>query len=301
MALRSLEELCERVRSSGRVKTVALVRAGDATVLEPVLRLQSEGLLRAVLIGNRADIHAAAHALGRTVCDGAILDAQDATAAAALGVRLVREGRADILMKGRLDTASLLKAVSSKTDGVAGGVLSHMALNQLPSYHKLLAVTDGELLPYPTLQQKKQLIENTVSALHALGYEKPKVCILTAAERVNPRMPETIEAAALKEMNQTEHITGCTIEGPIPLDLALRREQAVAAGYSSPCAGDADVLVAPNIHAGSILGKSLAALSGGKAAALALGACCPIVLTSSCASAEEKYHSLILACATCIS
>ena len=300
MVLKSFEEIHDKVRSATAVRTVVLVRAEDEHSQEACSQVQKGGLLKASFVGNREAIKATAAKLGHEISDDRIYDAEDPNSAAALGVQLIREGKGDFLMKGKLETGELLKAVVNKETGLSkGGVMNHMAVNQVPAYHKLLVTCDGGMLTYPTLEQKASIIENVVDALHKLGYEDPKVCVLACAEKVNPKMPETIEAAALKEMNQTGHITGCTIEGPISLDLALVKERSVVKGYESPCSGDADVLLVPNIHAGNILGKSLVEMAGAKMAGLILGAKCPIVLTSRGSSAEEKYNSLILACATC--
>jgi phosphate butyryltransferase len=135
--------------------------------------------------------------------------------------------------------------------------------------------------------------------MNALGVPLPKVCLLAAVEKVNSKMPETVEAAALKEMNHAGTISNCIVEGPISLDLAMVKERSVVKGYESPCAGDADILVVPNIHAGNLLGKSFVEMAGAKMAGLVTGARCPIVLTSRGSSSEEKYNSLILACAVC--
>ena len=300
MILKTFEELHALVRGAEEIRTVALVRAEDEHSQEAVFQVERDGLLKAVFIGNRQAIHETAQSLGQTIDDERIYDAEDPVSAAALSVQLVREGKADFLMKGKLETGELLKAVVNKTDGLSeGGVMSHIAVNEIPSYHKLLVTTDGGMLPYPTLEQKKHIVENAAAALRALGYECPKVCVLTAVEKMNPKMPETMEAAALKEMNQTGHLDGCLVEGPISLDLALVKERSVVKGYESPCAGDADILVVPNIHAGNILGKTLVEMAGAKMAGMILGARCPIVLTSRGSSAEEKYNSLILACAVC--
>lgn len=176
-------------------------------------------------------------------------------------------------------------------------IMSHIAMQTVPRYHKMLVTTDGGMLPYPTLEQKKAIVNNAVSALRALGYDRPKVGILASVEEVNPKMPETVDGAALKEMNQKGEIKNCVVEGPISLDLALVKERAVAKGYESEVAGDADILVAPNVHAGNILGKALIEMAGGKMAGVILGAKAPVGLTSRASSTEEKYYALALAAA----
>lgn len=226
-----------------------------------------------------------------------VISAEGPGDAAGKAVAAVKNGSVDFLMKGRLETPELLKAVVNKEKGLAaGGVMSHVAVNEIPSYHKLLLTTDGGMLPYPSLEQKKGIIENAVCMMNRLGYDEPKVCILASTEHVNPKMLETTDANALKEMNRGHEITGCIIEGPISLDLALVKKRAEEKRYESPCAGDADILVLPNVHAGNILGKSLVEMAGAKMAGLVLGASCPIVLTSRASSFEEKFNSLMLAC-----
>ncbi len=296
MLYRHFGELLSQVEKNEKKKTVALVRAEDAHSLEAVAEVVRRGLMDAVLIGNRAAIHEAAEAIGFPVEEGRIVDAEEPLAAAAVGVRLVKEGKADFLMKGKMQTSEILKPVVNKENGLSrGGVMSHVAVNEVPAYHKLLVTTDGGMLPYPTLEQKKNLIENAVDVLHRLGYENPKVGVLAAVEKPNPKMPESMEAAALKEMNQKGELNGCIVEGPISLDLALVKERSAVKGYESPCAGDVDILLVPNIHAGNILGKTLVEMAHAKMAGLIVGAQCPIVLTSRGSSAEEKLNSLLLA------
>lgn len=294
----TFEELHEFVKTQKTPRKLALVRAEDAHSLEAVARCCREGYLEPVLIGNREQILQTASTIGFDISDASIRCAETSAEAAAIGVEMVRNGEADIIMKGKLESAEMLRPVVSRTDGISlGGVMSHISVNQSPYYHKLLLSTDGGMLPYPTLEQKRELVRNAVAFLHKLGYTCPKVCVLAAVEKVNPKMPETLEAAALKDMNRSGEITGCVVEGPISLDLSLVKERAAVKGYSSPCAGDADILVVPNIHAGNILGKTMVELGGAKMAGLILGAKCPVVLTSRGSSAEEKYNSIIMACA----
>lgn len=297
MVYKKFEELLTLVDPKANKRTVALVRAEDDHALGAVAEVVQKGLVDAVLIGNRENIKATAAKLNFPVTDEQIVDAEDPETAAAIGVSLVREGKADFLMKGKLETSQMLRPVVNKETGLGkGGVMSHVALTEIPTYHKLIITTDGGMLPYPTLEQKKQIIENAVEVFHKLGNDNPKVCVLAAAERPNPKMPESMDGLALKEMNEKGEITGCIVEGPISFDLAMVKERSVVKGYESPCAGDADILLVPNIHAGNILGKSLTEMAGAKMAGLIMGAKCPIVLTSRGSSEEEKFNSLMLAC-----
>ena len=294
---KKFEELLALVDTKADKKTVALVRAEDDHALEAVAEVVKKGLIDAVLVGNREAIKKTAEKIGFSVTDDQIVDAEDPESAAAEGVKLIREGRADFLMKGKLETSQMLRPVVNKQTGLnKGGVMSHVSLTEVPAYHKMVLTTDGGMLPYPTLEQKKHIIENAVYVMNRLGYEEPKVCVLAASETPNPKMPESMEAAALKEMNQKGEIENCIVEGPISFDLAMVKEKAEIKGYESPCAGDADILIVPNIHAGNILGKCLIEMANSKMAGLIVGAQCPIVLTSRGASSEEKFNSLMLAC-----
>ncbi|HNY19626.1 MAG TPA: phosphate acyltransferase, partial [Flexilinea sp.] len=188
-----------------------------------------------------------------------------------------------------------LKAVVDREHGLnRGGIMSHFTVFEVPTYHKLLAPVDGGMVTYPDLQQKKCIIENTVETFHAIGYECPKVGVLACIEKVNPKMPETVDGNALKEMNQRGEISGCIVEGPISYDCAVSREIAELKDFRSPCAGDCDILLAPNIHAGNIMGKMLAVTCGAKLAGFVVGAKCPVVMTSRGSSAEEKYLSIVI-------
>ena len=173
--------------------------------------------------------------------------------------------------------------------------MSHFALNELPGYHKLIVNTDGGMLTYPTLEDKVSIVENAVLTLRAMGYECPKVAVLAGVEKLNPKMIETVEANALMEMNREGKITGCIVEGPVSYDVALSAEIAAHKKVPYTCCGDYDVLVAPNLAAGNILGKSWSVTAGAKMAGIIVGAKVPIVLTSRGSTAEEKYLSIALA------
>lgn len=298
MIFRSFEELFQHIRASAVRRRVAVASCEEAHTLEAVCKAADEGVAEPVLIGEKALLERALAIMGRDIGSYEFHEAGDFAAMAETAVRLVREGGAQFIMKGRLETSDLLKAVVNKETGLGTGrMMSHIAINSLPTYHKLLITTDGGMLLNPTLAQKKDIIINAVGALRAIGYTMPKVCVLAAAEKVNPKLVDSVDAAALKEMNEQGEIAGCIVEGPISLDLALVGERCAAKGYRSPCAGDADILVVPNITAGNILGKAIVELAGGRMAGLIVGAKCPIVVTSRGSSAEEKYNSLCIAAA----
>lgn len=295
MAYQSFDQLIQKAKAAADPARVAVAAAEDAHTLEAVLRAAEEGLITPVLVGDEQAIHQILEKLGKSVPKENVHHCPDHAGAAALATRLVKEGAADVLMKGKLETAVLLRAVVDKTHGLSkGGVMSHFTIFEVPGYHKLLTAVDGGMVPYPTLEQKRAIIENTVGTLQRMGYEHPNVGVLACTETVNPKMPETVEADALQTMNQSGQITGCTIAGPISYDCAVSREIARLKGYEHPCAGDCDILVAPNIHAGNIIGKMLTVTVGARMAGFVVGAGCPIVMTSRGSSSQEKYWSIVL-------
>lgn len=298
MVYRTFDELIEHQKASRSGARMAVAAAGDPHTMEAALRAAAEGIARPILVGDKAIIDAALRELGGAAAPEDIYDVPDPAESARFAVQLVREGKADFLMKGKLDTSVLLRAVVDKACGLgAGKVMSHFTAFEVPSYHKLLLPVDGGMVTYPSLEQKKEIIENTVGALRAMGYDMPKVGVLACVEKLNPKMPETVEADALKTMNREGKITDCIVEGPISYDCAVSREIAAFKGYESPCAGDCDVLVAPNIHAGNIMGKMLAVTAGAKMAGFIVGARCPIVMTSRGSTPVEKYLSIVIATA----
>lgn len=296
--LRDFKTLLDRVKGSGGPMRVALVEAQDEHALEAVLLAAEAGIVVPILVGDEGKIRAAVEKLGRSASGLSFAAASSEAASAWMGVELVRDGDADFLMKGKLQTADLLKAVVAKEGGLrTGSVMSHVAVFEVPAYHKLLALSDSGMVTYPDLEQKKAIIENAVGVLRRLGYDLPKVAVLAAVETLNPKMPETVDAAELKRMNAEGSLAGCVVEGPISFDLAVSAESAGIKGYSSPVAGDADLLVVPTIVAGNVLGKCLTYMAGAKMAGIVVGAKAPIVLTSRGASADEKHLSLLMAAA----
>lgn len=298
MVYQNFDELIEQVKGYPAMKRMAVAAAGDEHTLEAVLNARREGVASPVLVGDKTRILHILAKLGETVPEADIYCANEPDAAAELAVSLVRDGKADFLMKGYLETGVLLKAVVNKENGLGkGGVMSHFTMFDIPGYHKILVPVDGGMVTYPTLEQKKAIIENTVGTLRAMGYDCPKVGVLACVEKVNPKMPETVEAAELARMSREGEIKDCIVEGPISYDCAVDKEIARLKGYQSRIAGDVDVLVAPNIHAGNIMGKMLACTCHAKMAGFIVGAACPIVLTSRGSSAEEKFLSIVVSAA----
>ena len=295
MMFKSFKELIEKVQNDGSKKVVAVVSAADEHTLEAVFEARKDNIVEPILIGNKLKIKEILDKLKVQLDDDAIIEAEDDAAAAAKAVELIHESKADFIMKGKIQTADLLKAVVNKEKGLrTGSVMSHVAIYEVPTYHKLLAITDGGMMLYPNVDEKKQILENAVNAFLAMGYEEPKVAVLAAVENVNPKMPETVDADILKKMNEAGEIKNCIVEGPISYDLSMSKESAELKGYSSPVTGEVDILLVPNITSGNLLGKALSYSAGGKMAGFIIGAKVPIVLTSRGATSEEKYLSLVL-------
>lgn len=295
MEFKNFEELIKKVQKSETKKIVAVVAAQDEHTLQAVFKARRDNIVKPILIGDRLKIKEVLSNLQEVMEEDCIIHADSDTEAAAKAVELVNEGKVDFIMKGKIQTADLLRAVVNKEKGLrTGSVMSHIVIHEIPTYHKLLAVTDGGMMMYPDVKEKKQIIENAVNTFVAMGYERPKVAVLAAVETVNPKMPETVDADLLKRMNLNGEIKNCIVEGPISYDLTMSQESAEIKGYKSEVTGDADILIVPNITAGNILGKSLIYSAGAKMAGFIVGAKVPIVLTSRGSTAEEKYLSLVL-------
>ncbi|GAU79518.1 bifunctional enoyl-CoA hydratase/phosphate acetyltransferase [Fusibacter sp. 3D3] len=293
--IKNFDELIRRVQDRPVKKKVAVVVAQDEHTLEAVFKARRDQLVDPILIGNKKEILKIANDLNEIIEDTSVIDILDDIESARKAVSMVHEGKVDVIMKGKIQTADLLKAVVDKAFGLrTGRLISHLVFHEIHNYHKLLAMTDGGMMMYPNLEEKKQIIENAVSVFHALGYEKPNVAVLTAVEKVNPKMPETVEADLLKKMNQKGEILNCVVEGPISYDLMISKASAEIKGYHSEVTGNTDILVVPNITAGNILGKALVYSANAKMAGIVVGAKVPIILTSRGSSTEEKYLSIVL-------
>jgi len=300
--MKTMEEMMDAARSvarssSGKRIRIAVAAAQDEEVLQAVEAARKEGLVDAILVGDTATIEALGRQGGIDVSNYQIIHEPSLAGAAAVAVEQVRHGDAAFVMKGLLDTSILLKAVLNKETGLnAGRLVSHVGLAEIGHYHKLLLMTDAAINIAPTLTEKVDIIRNAVDCAHALGIETPKVALLAAVEKVNPeKMPCTADAAILTQMNRRGQIAGCVVDGPLALDNAVSAESARIKKIESPVAGDADIVVTPDIEAGNILYKSVIDLGGAKGAGLVMGAAVPVVLTSRADSAETKLASIAFA------
>ena len=297
MVIASFPEL--KTRLCGLPPKEAVVAAAhDEHTLQAVFAARRDGLIRPILVGRREEILSIARGLGEELDPARVADAGDDAQCAAKSVELIRSGAGAMLIKGMLPTGTLLKAVVSRETGIRDSqVMSHVAILDVPGYHKLLYVTDGGMVVAPDLEQKRHILRNALEFCRFLGYDRPKAAVLCAVETVNPAMPETADGAALKAEGERGEFGLCLVEGPISLDLATDGEAARVKGYRSPVAGDADILLAPSIAAGNLLGKSLYGLAGGEMAGVVLGARVPITVNSRGATAEEKYWSILICAA----
>lgn len=276
-------------------KTLAVAVAQDKEVLTAVSEAVKLNIVNAILIGDEEKIKSIANEEKLNINNIEIIDEKNIQKAAAKSVELVREGKAQFIMKGMLNTADILRAVLNKETGIKGkGLLSHVMLYEVPTYHKLLFLTDGGMVPYPELNDKIGIVNNAVEVAHALEIDMPKVAPICAVEVVNPSMPATLDAAALTTMNRRGQIKGCIIDGPLAFDNAISKQAAEHKGIVSEVAGDSDILLVPNIEAGNFLGKSMTYLAKGENAGIIVGAKCPIVLVSRADSAKSKLYSIAL-------
>ena len=297
--IKNLAELRSMI-AAGEKKTCAVACAHDAHTLEAILTMRNEGLMNCLLVGHAADIKRIAAEHNYEVSDCEIIEAATDEEAAQVCVDLVREGKAGFILKGILQTGTLLKAVVNKQTGLnIGSVISHFVLLELPGYHKVLGIADSGMIPAPDLETKKAIIRNSVGAMQKLGYEKPLISALCAAEAVSPKIIETVDAAALKEASLNGELGNCYVEGPISFDLAMNPESAKVKRYESPVVGNSDMLLVPGLAAGNIMVKAMLQFSGAQMAGCIVGAKCPIALISRSASYEEKYYSLLLCALTC--
>jgi phosphotransacetylase len=289
------ERLLERCRGLAPIPT-AVAWPCEETALAGAIDAGRNGLITPILVGPAATIAELAKVKGIELGDVEIVDVADSHAAAAKAVSLVREGKAELLMKGSLHSDEILGAVVSKEGGMrTGRRLSHVFLMDVPTYHKGLLVTDGAINIAPTLEDKVDICQNAIDLAKAFGVERPKVAILAAVETVNSRMPATLDAAALCKMAERGQIKGGVLDGPLAFDNAISRDAAKIKGITSEVAGDPDILLAPDLEAGNMVAKQLSFLANADSAGLVLGAKVPVILTSRADSLRSRIASCAVA------
>ncbi len=279
-------------------RRIAVAAAGDYDVLEALKNAEKYNIVEPVLVGIQSKIEAISKEIGYDISKHEIIDVEDRYEASLKATQIIRDGDADLLMKGLVSTGILLKAVVNKEHGLrTGSIISHVAVFETPNYHKLLGITDAAMNVAPTFEDKIGIINNAVKVFHLLGEPNPKVAVVGAVETVNQRMESTMHAATLSMMNKREQIKGCIIDGPLALDNAISKKAAKVKNIHSDVAGDVDIVVAPDINGANFLYKSLIFLGGANAAAVIMGAKVPIVLTSRADSEKIKFSSIALAAA----
>lgn len=281
---------------AGACAKIAVAAAEDKEVLETIKQAYELQIAEAILIGDKTKIKAIKNEIGFSQ-EVEIIDVKDEKEAALSATKCVHDGKADILMKGLVNSSIFLKAVLNEEVGLrTGKLLSHLAVFEIPGFKKLAYYTDGGMNTFPDLNAKIQILSNGIEALHALGTPCPNVALLTANEMVNPKMPATVDAAKLVALSKEGNLPKSVIEGPIALDVALSKEAALHKKIKSAVSGEVDLFLVPNIEAGNMVGKALMYCVGAKMAGVVLGAANPIVMTSRAENAEGKLNSLALAC-----
>ena len=292
---KSFEELISKANQK-TLKKVSVSNAQDEPVLQAVKAAKEQNIATAILVGDEAKIREIAASIDMDLTDFEIINEPDTEAAALKAVELVHNGKADILLKGLLETKTFLKSVLNKEVGLrTGKMLSHVCVFEIEGINRLLFFTDVAFNTYPTLADKVNIINNAVEVAHACGIECPKVAPLCAVETVNPKMQPTVDADNLTKMYEGGDFKGCQIYGPLSMDLAIDPEAAVHKGVTNPVAGHADILLFPNIDAGNITYKILVRTAKVKIGNVLVGTSAPVVLTSRSDDFETKLNSIALA------
>ncbi|MCX7026399.1 MAG: phosphate acyltransferase [Spirochaetes bacterium] len=295
MMLNSIDRIVEAARDR-RAGRFAIAAAQDVDVLKAAAEAAEAGIAEPILIGDPAEIGRLLSAIGGKAADFSIVEAQGAAACALAAAKLVGSGKADFLMKGKLGTADLMRAVLDKDLGLrTGRLLSHVMLYEMSAYPRMLALTDGGMNTFPDLAKKADILENAALLFRKLGYESMTAACICGAEIVDPQIQSTLEAASLVAMKQRWIPYGLTVFGPVGLDLAVSPEACRHKGYGVPGGGSADILLVPTYEVGNGIGKALTYFGGARSAGIIVGASVPIVLVSRSDTAETKLASIALA------
>lgn len=296
MEYQSFSQIVEAVQNKAKKHVLAIAGAAEQEVLEAARHARKEGIVEPLLVGDSSAICAVLRGMRENPADWSIEHAETGMEAS-VAVDLARNGVATALMKGAIETKDLLQPLVKKENGLrSGATMSHVVFfDHVPGLRKLIVVSDGGMILYPTLADKKAILENAVGVLRAIGYTRPKVAVITAVEKVHPNMIESVEAETLCQMNRNGEIQNCVVEGPISYDVAMSPEIARHKGYRSENPGDFDVFIMPNMNAGNILGKCWTVTCGALMGGIVTGAKVPVVLTSRGSSAQEKFNSIALA------
>ncbi|MBZ5594636.1 MAG: bifunctional enoyl-CoA hydratase/phosphate acetyltransferase [Acidobacteriia bacterium] len=291
---RTLDELVDAARTGGPAQ-IAIAAGHDPDVIEAMKKAEEIGLAQGIFVGDPRKIRSLAEAAGLQIPDAQLVSEPDDAMATRKAIALIREGRAGLLMKGKVKTAALVRAVLDKEAGLRGNrLLSQVIVFQVPGFDRLMLMTDAGINIAPSFEQKAEMCRNAIEVANAIGIEKPNIALLCALEFVNPEMPATVDAAALTLMNRRGQLTGAYVEGPIALDVPLSKFAADRKGIESPLVEKTDIFVAPDIEAANILYRAILYFAKGKSGGIVLGAKVPLILLSRAEPPETKIHSIAI-------
>lgn len=294
--IQNFEQIINQVKKESK-RTVAVAMAEDRDVLIALEKARAKGLTHAILTGNKSKILAVLKEINATPENYEIIDSESEQAAVTAAVSLVRKGQAQVVMKGLCSTSVFLKGILDKENGLrSGNVISHLAIFESPNYHKLFMMSDAAMNIAPDLTEKIYILENAINTALRLGYECPKVAVISAVEKVNATgIPSSADAAIIAKMGDRGQIKSAIIDGPLAVDNALSKQACKVKGLNSPVGGDADICLVPNIETGNAFYKLMTIMGNAKVAGIVVGAAAPVVLTSRADSEESKYLSIITA------
>jgi phosphate butyryltransferase len=295
MSISTFDEMVSEACRVGPVR-IAVAGAHDPEVLQAVAQAQREGMVQATLAGDWPAIEAYSAQTGVDLAGATLFHEPEPAKAAQHVVKLVRQGQADVVVKGQIKTASLLGVALNRQSGIRGqGLLTHVGIFELPGIQRLIYLSDSGVVVYPDVYQKLEIINNVVRVAHLFGLPEPKVAILAASERVHPKSRASMDALALAKMAEQGWVEGAVVDGPLALDLAISARAKELVESESPVAGQADILIVPNVEAGNIVAKGFQYFAHARMAGLVVGARVPIIISSRADSAETRYLSLAMA------
>ena len=291
-----LQDLLDVVKGEA-TPTIAVAAGQDPDTILAINRAVKENVVKAIMVGNKEAIVRVAEESGVEHTSFEIVSVSDPEHAALEAVRLVKEKKADLLMKGLVKTSTYMKAVLDKDKGLLpkGGLLSHIALMEIPAYTKLLIISDAAIIPMPDLDQKLKILEYAIEVAHAIGNKLPKAALISATETVSFKVQSSVDAAVITAMARRKQLEGAIVDGPLALDVSLSKEHCVIKGLESPINGEADILIFPNIETANTFYKCATLLAHGKTASIVVGTTAPVVLTSRADEEDSKFYSIVLA------
>jgi len=294
--IRKLTELVEFVKKKSSNK-LAVANGQDPHTIQATYKAAKENLVDIILVGDKKKIISLGKEYNIDTSVFEIIDESDTFEAGRVARDMVRDGNANILMKGLLNTDVYMRLILDKKEGLLppGNILSHIAVMEVETYPKLLFVSDVAVIPLPDLPTKIQMLNYTIDVAHAFGIEKPKAAIIAASEKVSTKMQATLDGATIAKMASRGQIKGAIVDGPLALDIAINKEACEIKGFKSPINGEADILIFPNIETGNVFFKTLTKFAGGSLAAMVVGASAPCILTSRADSEESKFYSIAMA------